>query len=324
MKYIKSTIQLCCICLYILTCLFSQTRLDVIYLNDGEIIKGKIIENVPNEFIKVESKDKQITTIEYSNIQKFSGELDLTNISPIIGKGQIIIRTEPPNSIIIAGGKSFGESPVLITGLPSGNLPIQAEKDGIYAKMETVYIDGVEQQKIVIVLEKKMGSVQFESDPEQVDIYLDGKFVGETPFYINDLEIGQHEVIYQKEDYLNIKGHINILYNSNSIYKKDLTLIKDLVIKQKRYNLRSKLWFGASAIVTVAGGYLYLQADKEYEAYKNAESVKLAKEKHELVESLDNVTPIAFGSAGVIAIPAIYYLVKSIVSKNVLKGNQNK
>ena len=324
MKYIKSIFKIIIICLFIITSLFGQTRIDVIHLNNGNIVKGKIIENVPNEFIRLESKDEQIQLIEYSDIQKFSGELDLTNTSPMSGKGRIIIRTEPPNSIITAGGKSFGESPVLITDLPLGNLPIQAEKDGIFQKMETVYIDGTEQQKIVIVLEKMMGSVQFESNPEQVEIYIDGKFVGKTPFYIDELEIGQHEVIYQKVDYLNIKGHIKILYNSNSIYKKDLTLIKDLVIKQKRYNLRSKLWFGTSAIVTIAGVYLYLQADKEYEAYKNAESPKLAKDKHELVENLDKATPIAFGSAGVIAIPAIYHLIKSITTKNIIEDSQNK
>ncbi|MBN1397282.1 MAG: hypothetical protein JXA06_04540 [Bacteroidetes bacterium] len=53
---------------------FSQEKIDVIYLNNGDVRKGTIIENVPNDFIKIETNDGSIYTIKYSEIKKMSKE----------------------------------------------------------------------------------------------------------------------------------------------------------------------------------------------------------------------------------------------------------
>lgn len=307
-----------------ITSIFGQSRIDIVHLKNGNILRGKIIENIPNEYIKIELFSGEVQSSEYSDIINISAEIDLTKSSGFIGDGKIIIRTNPPNAVVIAGGKNFGKSPVLITDLPSAELPIIVEKDGNLIKKETVFIKGIGQQKITIALEKKTGSALFDSNPEQVDIYINGKFVGQTPFSINGLDLGQHKVLYQKKGYLNVEGYMNIEYDSNSIYKKDLTLIDDLVTQQKKYTRQSMLMFGVFTVAMVAGGYAYLQSDKEYKAYKNASSSEMAKEKRELVEQIDMVTPIAFGSAGLIAIPAIYFLVKSISTKNIINDGQNK
>jgi len=53
---------------------FGQNKQDVIQLKNGDVRKGEIIENVPNEYVKIETSDGSIFTIKYSEIQKMTKE----------------------------------------------------------------------------------------------------------------------------------------------------------------------------------------------------------------------------------------------------------
>jgi len=47
---------------------------DFVYTKDGAIITGTIIEQVPNVQLKIQSKDKNITTLRFDEIQKITKE----------------------------------------------------------------------------------------------------------------------------------------------------------------------------------------------------------------------------------------------------------
>ena len=53
---------------------FGQSRLDVITLKSGEMYKGEIIENVPNDYVKIQIDGGSTFTVKYSDIAKFSKE----------------------------------------------------------------------------------------------------------------------------------------------------------------------------------------------------------------------------------------------------------
>lgn len=52
--------------------ILAQDRQDVIYLKNGDIIKGVIIENVLNDYVKVELLGGSILTYKYDQITKFA------------------------------------------------------------------------------------------------------------------------------------------------------------------------------------------------------------------------------------------------------------
>ena len=54
--------------------LFSQNTNDVIYLKNGNIIKGMIIEQIPNQSVKIETKDKSVFVLQYTEIEKLTKE----------------------------------------------------------------------------------------------------------------------------------------------------------------------------------------------------------------------------------------------------------
>jgi hypothetical protein len=53
---------------------YSQAKVDVVYLKNGDIRKGVIIENVPNDYIRIEAADGSIFTIKYADIDKMTKE----------------------------------------------------------------------------------------------------------------------------------------------------------------------------------------------------------------------------------------------------------
>jgi hypothetical protein len=57
-----------------LSYVFGQARVDVITLKNGDVLKGEIVENVPNNYVKIELPGGSMLTVKYSDIEKFSRE----------------------------------------------------------------------------------------------------------------------------------------------------------------------------------------------------------------------------------------------------------
>jgi len=48
-----------------------QERQDIIYMTNGNILKGIIVENVPNDYVKIELEGGSLFTVKYEEIEKF-------------------------------------------------------------------------------------------------------------------------------------------------------------------------------------------------------------------------------------------------------------
>ncbi len=58
---------------------YSQTIEEVVYLKNGSIIRGIIIEQVPNQSIKIQTKDRNVFFFKYDEIEKITKEFVSTN-----------------------------------------------------------------------------------------------------------------------------------------------------------------------------------------------------------------------------------------------------
>jgi|GEM_PF-2464477 len=58
---------------FVVTSVMSQYT-EVVYLKNGSIIKGRIIDIKPNEYVKLETKDGSIWVFEISEIEKFDSD----------------------------------------------------------------------------------------------------------------------------------------------------------------------------------------------------------------------------------------------------------
>ena len=60
--------------LFLISSSGAQERQDLIYLKDGTVLKGIIIENVPNDYVRVELPGGSLITLKYIDIAKFGKE----------------------------------------------------------------------------------------------------------------------------------------------------------------------------------------------------------------------------------------------------------
>lgn len=61
----------------------AQSTKDVVYLNNGSIIKGKIIEFTPSESLKIKTSDGSIFVYQMSEVKKMEKEEDIAEIIKI-------------------------------------------------------------------------------------------------------------------------------------------------------------------------------------------------------------------------------------------------
>lgn len=90
---------------------------EVLYLKNGGIIRGVIIEQVPNEKLKIETKDGNVFVYTFSEIEKITKELNADIIESNNSKSNIIKQHE-------VGYKSKGyfNATELIVGIGSGEV----------------------------------------------------------------------------------------------------------------------------------------------------------------------------------------------------------
>ena len=67
-------IVIICILVYA-SIIFAQERIDVIHLKNGNIVKGIIIKNVPNDHVKIQLLNGTVLGYMYSEIEKFTTEV---------------------------------------------------------------------------------------------------------------------------------------------------------------------------------------------------------------------------------------------------------
>ena len=60
--------------LLIITNLFSLESQDVVYLKNGAVIRGEIIEQVPGESLKIQTRDGSIFVYKMEEVSKISKE----------------------------------------------------------------------------------------------------------------------------------------------------------------------------------------------------------------------------------------------------------
>lgn len=73
----KKIIQNVILLVFVVVCNFSfgQNNMeDVVYLKNGSIIRGIIIEQVPNQSIKIQTKDRNVFVFKYDEIEKMTKE----------------------------------------------------------------------------------------------------------------------------------------------------------------------------------------------------------------------------------------------------------
>ena len=77
----KKLLFLLCACFICLTSIKAQSLTEVLHLKNGSVIRGTIIEQVPNESIKIQTLDGSIFAYSMADVLKITKEQAINNYS---------------------------------------------------------------------------------------------------------------------------------------------------------------------------------------------------------------------------------------------------
>ncbi|MBR4919874.1 MAG: PEGA domain-containing protein [Prevotella sp.] len=147
---------------------------------------------INNRLIKVEKKAKVV-------------DVDLTTFFSYL---KVSCVTE--GSVIYVNGvqKGINDWEGLV---PPGEYTIDAKKDGFISMTRILNIQENDSVFVSMIgLKEISGKLNIQYQPDSCVIYIDGKRVGITPFFIEDISVGTHKVVVDKDCYYSFRKTIDI------------------------------------------------------------------------------------------------------------------
>ena len=86
---LRFTLFTCLIAFVAVSQVFAQQMEDVVYLEDGGVVRGTIVEQIPGESLKIQTRDGNVFVFTMDEITKLAKEMPKVPKEPVMGKVEI-------------------------------------------------------------------------------------------------------------------------------------------------------------------------------------------------------------------------------------------
>lgn len=125
------------------------------------------------------------------------------------GKGKLHVESFPDKSDVYIDGVKVGTTTLDIT-LDEGQHTVEVKREGYKTWKKTINIRKGRETDIIANLEKALGFLRVETEPEGAEVFVDGESRGFTPIEIDGLTIGEHEILIKKTGFRSIERKVNV------------------------------------------------------------------------------------------------------------------
>jgi hypothetical protein len=122
--------------------------------------------------------------------------------------GSLNVVTSPKGADIYVDGNYIAESPYIVTSLAPGSHILRLYKAGYDEYLSTVTINAGQQTPVSVSFaaqQKTVGSIEVASTPAGSSLYLDGNYMGQTPyggyFDLTSVLQGTHTILIRQTDF---------------------------------------------------------------------------------------------------------------------------
>lgn len=137
-----------------------------------------------------------------AQVEEKTGEVKIGHLVEVFLKGgELELTSNPSGGKIYVDGKERGETPSVLSDVKLGSHVIRIVKQGYEPYEEQVAVVEGERKKISASLKAAGGSLSVSTDPAGANIFIDGRYIGVSPFEGRDLSSGTHKVRAAKEGY---------------------------------------------------------------------------------------------------------------------------
>jgi hypothetical protein len=190
-----------------------------VYLNDQQVGKTFYQEQLPpgTYTLTIRKSLYHSYTGTFKILSEENKQLPMIKLNPKFGGLQI--NSTLPETDIYVDDKPFGFAPVLISQIESGEHSIKAERKLYHSETKKVVLLDSENKQVDFDLKQAFGSLSIQSEPENAEVFIDGKKVGVTPYLDEQIVSGKYRVVLKKELYNDYEEslvvHDNELSKSN-------------------------------------------------------------------------------------------------------------
>jgi len=188
--------------------------------------------------------------------------------------GSLEITSQPPSVFVFIDGELKGQTPFDLKEIFIGDHAIELKKAGYLTWEEAIVIEPLKQKKVDAIL-KKLCTIKVTSIPLYAKIYINGKYVANTPW--NDLlPEGAYKLLVSKPNYLSEERTINLTQDDQLVFELKSLAEQERIAKLRQDRLKdqkskakksSKKWlWGIGSAVVVGGGvaaFLILRSGEE-------------------------------------------------------------
>ena len=160
-----------------------------IYVNNQQKATGTWKGRVSAGVYSIEARRDKYRTAK-QDIDLTMGDVKSINLQPSPIFGSLDIMTTPAGATITINGKDYGTTPNTVNKLLIGDYKVQLTKSGYTTVNKAISVtDGKNSELVETLSNGKF--VTINSTPNGVNLYIDGDFIGITPFTGN-LTFGNH------------------------------------------------------------------------------------------------------------------------------------
>ena len=179
---------------------------------------------------------------------------------------------------------------VLTLKLEPGQYKVETKRASHQSNSQLLQINNLTAMEVVLEEPAPLyGSLEVNTSPMMAKVYLDGKEVGETPFFMNNVLIGAHELRVEKEGYASQQQSITI--GHGAVSSQTLTLSSQLRVRfdanggsgsmsDQIFNAGTALRLNANTFTH--SGYTFIcwntSPDGSGHSYNNQQSLNLAQD----------------------------------------------
>jgi hypothetical protein len=134
-----------------------------------------------------------------------SGASAKVQLKPITA--DILITSSPSEAQVKINDVVMGETPLVLKNQPVGEQTAVIEKTGFVSRRESWTVKDSRPLKISADLSSNIGVIKLTSNPDQAEVFIDGKYYGLTPLE-KKVEQGKLKVVVKKEGYSTFDEYI--------------------------------------------------------------------------------------------------------------------
>lgn len=146
--------------------------------------------------------------LDYQDSIRVTGDTNL-NISLQIGEGSLVVFSEPSSADVYVDDKYYGRTPITIQKIPAGKRMVTVRLSGYADWSDEVVIEPGKIGQVNVKL-KLAGTLQVSSSPPGAKVYLNGKYIGETPLSNSNIPEGTHNLSVELFGYKPWQGIIEV------------------------------------------------------------------------------------------------------------------